>query len=44
MMFLGILNWVWSVFCLEKNTYYLMGALEVFGIEGMLGSSDVWIG
>ncbi len=40
-MFLEILNWVWNVFCFEKNTYCLVGALEVFGTEGMLGSSDV---
>jgi hypothetical protein len=39
-MFLGILNWVWNVFCPEKNTYCFVGAPEVFGTEGMLGSSD----
>jgi len=44
MVFMGILNWVWNVFCFKKNTYYFMGALEVFGIEGMLGNNDVWIG
>jgi hypothetical protein len=41
MMFLGILNWVWNVFCPKKNTYCFVGSLEVFGTEGMLGSSDV---
>jgi len=44
MMFLGILNWVWNVFYFEKNTCCLVGVPKVFGIEGMLGSSDVWIG
>jgi hypothetical protein len=43
-MFLGILNWVWNVFCLEMNTYYFVGAPEVFGTKGMLGSSDDCIG
>jgi hypothetical protein len=42
-MLLGILNLVWNVFCPEKNISYFVGALEVFGIEWMLGSSDVWI-
>jgi hypothetical protein len=32
------------VFYSEKSTCYVMGVPEVFGIEGMLGSSDVWIG
>jgi hypothetical protein len=44
MMFLGILNWVWNVFCFKKNTYCAVGAPKVFGIEGMLGNSDVWTG
>jgi hypothetical protein len=44
MVFLGILNWVWNVFCLKKSTYYFVRASEVFGTEGMLGSSDVWTG
>jgi hypothetical protein len=44
MIFLGILNWVWNVFCPEKNTCSLVGAPEAFGTKGMLGSSDVWIG
>jgi hypothetical protein len=44
MMFLGILNWLWNVFCLDKSTCYFVGGPEVFGIAGMLGSNDVWIG
>ncbi len=44
MMFLGILNWVWNVFCLKKNTCCLVGVPEVFGSKGMLESNDVWIG
>jgi hypothetical protein len=32
-MFPGILNWVWNVFCPEKNTCCFVGVLEVFGIE-----------
>jgi hypothetical protein len=44
MMFLGILNWVWNVFCPKKNTCSFVGAPEVFGTEGMLGNSDVWTG
>ena len=43
-MFLGILNWVWNVFCPDKSICSFIGALEVFGTEGKLGSSDVWIG
>jgi len=31
------------VFCPEKHTCYVVGAPKVFGIEGMLGSNDVWI-
>jgi hypothetical protein len=42
MMFMGILNWVWIVFGLEKSTCCFVGAPEVFGIEGMLGNNDVW--
>jgi hypothetical protein len=44
MMFLGILNWVWNVFCPDKSICSFIGALEVFGTEGKLGSSDVWTG
>ncbi len=44
MMFLGILNWVWNMLCFEKSTCCFVGALEVFGTKGMLGSNDVWIG
>jgi hypothetical protein len=44
MMFLGILNWVWNLFYLEKSTCCFVGAPKVFGTEGMLGSSDVWAG
>ncbi len=44
MMFLEILNWVWNVFCSKKSTSCLVGVSEVFGTEGMLESSDVWIG
>jgi hypothetical protein len=43
-MFLGILNRVWNVFCPEKNTCYIMGAPKGFGIEGMLGSRYDCIG
>jgi hypothetical protein len=43
-MFLGILNWVWNVSCFEKNTCYFVGALEVFGIKGMMGNSDDYTG
>jgi hypothetical protein len=42
-MFLGILNWVWNVFCLEKSTYCFVGVPHVFGIERMLRNNDVWI-
>jgi hypothetical protein len=44
MIFLGILNWVWNVFCPEKNTYCFVAALEAFGIKWILGSSDVCTG
>jgi hypothetical protein len=37
MMFLGILNWVWNVFCLEKSTCCFVGTSKVFGIKRMLG-------
>ncbi len=32
------------MFCSEKSTCCLVGAPEVFGTEGMLGSNDVWTG
>jgi hypothetical protein len=32
------------VFCPKKSICYFVGAPEVFGTEGMLGSSDVWTG
>jgi hypothetical protein len=41
MMFLGILNWVWNVFCPKKSTCYFVGAPKVFETEGMLESNDV---
>jgi hypothetical protein len=40
MMFSGILNWVWNVFCPKKSTYCFVGTPKVFGTKGMLGSSD----
>jgi hypothetical protein len=43
-MLLGILSWVWNVFCHEKSTCYFVGAAEVFGIEGILGSNDDYTG
>ncbi len=30
-MFLGILNWVWNVFCHEKNTYCIVGVPKGLG-------------
>jgi hypothetical protein len=44
MVFMGILNSVWNVFCFKKSTCCFMGALKVFGIEGKLGNNDVWTG
>jgi hypothetical protein len=28
---------MWNMFCPEKNTYYIVGALEVLGPKGFLG-------
>ncbi len=39
-MFLGILNWVWNLFCLDKNTCYFVGTPKVFGTKGMFGLAD----